>query len=250
MRPDWSSARRVALALCAPALLVHCALFFPTRSVSAEVALPTWSAGAASARHAVVASPNTPAPAPSLSEVAAARRFRMRRRMLVAVASVRVAEREGAFEVLRRLIARRGVRVLDLSRASGLTAKVHAPVRERSTTLEGPWIAERWAAHWSGAAYLLVSESIQIRPTPPSSDCVAEGRFRLIATPGGEAVWAARLDRRGTTEHAALSSLFDALVDALHGTLRDDPETPAQPVPVGTRRQRRSRSHHRRSHRR
>jgi hypothetical protein len=167
--------------------------------------------------------------------------------MVVGLAPVRVGARDGVFEVLHRMLLRRSVRVLDLSRASELRARVEGPGRDQDTTLEGPWLAASWAARWGGASHLFVSDEISTAQRPNTPEFIATARVRLLALPGAEAVWAVRLERGGETETDALARVLDALVDALHGTLRDEPEEPAStetpPPPRASRR-------HRRRHRR
>lgn len=164
--------------------------------------------------------------------------------MVVALSPVATGRRDDAFELLERLLGRRSVRVLDLSRATELHARVDAPTRDHATHLEGPFEGALWAARWAGATHLLVGET-SAHTGAPASDPLAVGRYRLLALPGAEVVWAARLERRGATEGHAVARTLDAVVDALHGTLRDEPDpntttAPAPPAPP-THRHHRSR---------
>lgn len=162
--------------------------------------------------------------------------------MTIAVAPLRTSARDLVFELLQRVLARRAVRVLDLSRTTELEAKVTGDARDRGTTLEGPWLAAVWAARWGGASHILVSDDLTTGPH--ASGAVARGRFRLLALPGAEVVWTAHLARSGDSDDDALARTLDALVDALHGTLRDEPEPSPQPTttpPPERRRHRRNR---------
>lgn len=232
--------RAATVSLLLAAALSCCALFTPARScpeVSVAPALPTRAAFAGS--QSAPAPTPTAAPRPSVSDVVASPGFHLRRSMTVAVAPLRSGERDLVFDLLQRILARRAVRVLDLSRTTELQAKVADASRDRGTTLEGPWLAAVWAARWGGASHILVSDNLAT--AAHSSGSLARGRFRLLSLPGAEVVWTARLSRAGDTDEDALARTLDALVDALHGTLRDDPEEASQTTPAPPRERRRNR---------
>lgn len=227
--------------------LPACALFSPPRPSTAEVcadrAPPRRAVTSASAPSAPSGTTAPARPSP-VSEVTSVRGFHLRRGMTVAITPVSFAGRDVVFEVLQRMLARRSVHLLDLSRSMELRAKVHGPERERGTSLEGPWMAAVWAARWGGASHVLVSDALATAAAPGGAGTTAQGMFRLLALPGAEVVWTARLGRTADGESEALLQVLDALADALHGTLREEPEAAATTeTPAATR----PRRHHRRS---
>lgn len=232
--------------LLAPLLIAHCALFSPRRDEAVVYPLAQTSPRPA---QGVARPPPSTAPAPpnapvGQSEVVAAQGFRVRRGMLIGLAPPDAPDPATSFALLRGLIERRRVRVLDLTQSTGLRARVEHPSRE-GTVLEGPWESAQWAARWGGASHLLVSDASQSRLKTDGTGWVASCALRLLNLPGAEAVWVARVERHGATDAEARGRVIDALLDALHGTLRDEPE-PDDPAAIEPRptapRQRRHRS--------
>ncbi len=66
------------------------------------------------------------------------------------------------WELLRRVLARSVVPVLDLSGMERLSAHVEPSARARALRLEGPLLAATWAAELGSATHLLVTEAVSV----------------------------------------------------------------------------------------
>jgi hypothetical protein len=96
---------------------------------------------------------------------AAARGLRLRHDTVLAVGPVPASEAL-SWELLRRLLGRSVVPLLDLSGIEHLSARVEPSARGRELRLEGPLLAATWAAQLGTATHLLVTETLSVGEEP------------------------------------------------------------------------------------
>jgi hypothetical protein len=96
------------------------------------------------------------------TEAVVAADLRTARRDILAVGPMTAGTANLAPELLRRLLRAARVRVLDLSEAHRLAARLQGPENNESLSLEGPLLAGVWGLHLGGATHLLVAEPIAV----------------------------------------------------------------------------------------
>ncbi len=94
--------------------------------------------------------------------VASARNARLSRASLVAVGPVRAGAEDLGAELLRRLLARRGPRVLDLTRGELLRVRVERRSGDDNLVFEGPLTSVAWAARLGAATHLLLCDGVTV----------------------------------------------------------------------------------------
>lgn len=97
-----------------------------------------------------------------VTEMQSTRANLLRRDAVLAVGPIGRDGHDLSLALLQRLLARRDVRVIDLSRSGALDAQAASTRADPTTTLHGPWSALTWAARWGDASMLLVSEPVTV----------------------------------------------------------------------------------------
>lgn len=97
-----------------------------------------------------------------MSRVESARDARLSRSTVLAVGPTLAGARDVGGELLRRLLARHSVRVLDLTRAGDLRVRAERRAGDDAVTWEGSFAATVWAARLGAATHLLVIDDLTL----------------------------------------------------------------------------------------
>ena len=141
--------------------------------------------------------PETPSPveerergqAPGETDVAAAPGARLGRGALVAVAPMRAGDRDLGALVLRQMLRRRHVRVLDLTGAGDVTVEVARGREDERQTVRGPMLAVTWGVRPGAATHVLLAQGLRTEVLP-----ITEVQRRRIE-PESLAAYGAALER-------------------------------------------------------
>ncbi len=173
-------ARRVLALMSVVAMPLGCV--GPAFRVPTLPSFPTLGRGPS-----VPAGESVSGPVPNgVTEMRSARASLLRRDAVLAVGPIGRDGRDLSLPLLQRLLARRDVRVMDLSQSGGLEAQAASTRADPTTTLRGPWSALSWAARWGDASMLLVSGPIAVTRVPDPRQSRLRYDAAALATYAGE----------------------------------------------------------------